>query len=296
MTPPRQILPDQNFEVTTRTFARTFRLLPRSDINQLVLYVLGLAAQRYGIVLYGLVVMITHYHLKGRDVRGRLPEFQRLLNSLIARALNARQGLDDKLWSGDGYHLVRPQSADDIRARMGYILANPVAADLVNRAQDYPGVLILPKDIGRTLVVNRPTFFFPEDSKLPERVELCFEVPPEFAHMGRDGYVAMLEADLRERERVLREERKAEGRTVLGPDRCRQARLGDQSKSKEQWFRLRPVIAAKVKSERCAAIKALCSFRARYREALAQWREGRRDVLFPPGTWWMCHFAGAAVG
>lgn len=296
MTPPRQILPGTNFEVCARTFARTFRLLPQSEVNQLFLYVLGLAAARYGITLYGLVVMVTHYHLKGFDTLGLLPDFERDLNSLFARALNALQGLDDKLWSGDGYHLVRPQSAEDLRARMGYILANPVAADLVSRAADYPGVLILPRDIGRTLVVDRPTFFFPPDSKLPERVEVRFEVPPEFEHMGRDGYVAMLEADLREREQELREQRKAEGRTVLGADRCRKAKLGDHSKSKEQWFRLRPVIAARVRAERIAAIKALATFRARYHEALDAWRGGQRDAIFPLGTWWMCRFAGAAVG
>lgn len=240
--------------------------------------------------------MITHYHLAGFDALGLLPEFQRYFNSLFARALNCRQGLDDKLWSGDSYHLVRPQCAHDLRRRLAYILANPVAADLVARAADFPGLIILPRDIGRTITVERPKFFFPEDSELPETVDVRFEVPPEFAELGRDGYVAMLEADLRESEQQHRERREAEGRSVLGSDRCRKARLGDHSRTFEKWFRLRPTIAAKVKAERIAAIRVLSSFRARYREALAAWREGDRGVLFPPGTWWMCRFAGAAVG
>ncbi|MCB9604772.1 MAG: hypothetical protein H6720_31010, partial [Sandaracinus sp.] len=105
MTPPRQILPNTNFEVCTRTFARTFRLLPTPAIKNAILYIVGVAAARYNITLYAMVAMTTHYHLAGRDTDGRLPEFIQYVNSLLARALNAEQGMDDKFWSGDGYHL-----------------------------------------------------------------------------------------------------------------------------------------------------------------------------------------------
>ena len=296
MTPPRQILPGTSFEICTRTLARTYRLLPCAQVNNLFLYVLGVAAQRYGITLYGLVVMITHYHLLGLDLHGRLPEFVCYFNSLFARALNAYQGLDDKVWSGDGYHLLRPQSADDLLERMTYIMSNPVSADLVDRAADFPGVLINPRDIGRTIIVERPNFFFREDSTMPERVELRFEVPEEFTALGREQYVDLLQQKLRVREREARSERRADGRVVLGCRRCRQAALGRRSRTWEQWFRLRPTIAARLKAQRVEAIRDLKAFRARYYEALAAWREGVDDVVFPPGTWWMCQFAGAAVG
>ncbi len=67
------------------------------------------------------------------------------------------------------------------------------------------------------------------------------------------------------------------------------------SRSYEQWFQLRPVIAAKMKADCIAAIRALQAFRQQCYEALAAWRDGNREVLFPTGTWWMCKFAGAAV-
>jgi hypothetical protein len=43
------------------------------------------------------------------------------------------------------------------------------------------------------------------------------------------------------------------------------------------------------------AIKALKTFRNAYRAALKLWRSGTRSVHFPPGTWWMTTFHGAAV-
>ena len=296
MTPPRQILPDQNFEICSRTFARTFRLLPKPAITNLFLYILGIAAKRYGITLYGLVVMVTHYHLTGKDLWGRLPEFAQYFNSLFARALNAYQGMEDKLWSGDGYHLLRPQSEGDLVARMVYIIANPVAADLVDCAAEFPGLIIRPDDIGKTITARRPEFFFRDDGTMPDSIDLTFEVPAEFEHLGRDGYVKLLKDQLKARECEHRRERVAAGRNVMGAQRCRNASLGRRSSSFERWFQLRPTIAARVKLERIEATKALESFHDQYRVALAMWRDGVRDALFPPGTWWMCRFCGAAVG
>ena len=294
MTPPRQITADTTFDVTLRTHSRTFRLLPSHQVNNLFLYLLGLAAGRYRIKVYGVVVMATHIHLQGKDCDGRLPDFTQYFHSLLARALNCLQGLDDKVWSGDGYNIVRPQAPHDLLSRLVYAAANPAAAGLVNRATDYPGVVTCPDDIGKTFTATRPTFFFRES--MPATSSLCFEVPDDFAHLGRDGFVKLFGDSLREREQQHRAERKATGRTVLGPKRCKQIAVGQKSRSYEQWFRLRPVIAAKMKADRIAAIQALVAFRNQYREALHAWRNGKRDVLFPVGTWWMCQFAGAAVG
>lgn len=277
-----------------RTLARTFRLLPTREINNLFLYLLGVSAARYGVRLHGLAVMATHYHLQGNDRDGKLPKFTRYLHSLFARAVNCHQGLDDKVWSGDGYNLVRPQSANDMLARIVYGAANPAAAGIVNHAEDYPGVVIRPQDIGRTITATRPDFFF--RTSMPATVELRFEIPDAFAHMERDAYVAMLERALSEREWQHRNERKAAGQSVMGAKRCRAIALGRRSRSYEQWFQLRPTIAAKMKSDRIAAIRALLAFRDHYRAALTEWRSGNHAVVFPVGTWWMHHFAGAAVG
>lgn len=311
MTPPRQILPGQLFDACSRTLARGHRLVPSPQIAQLFYYLLGALAPKHGIRIFAAVQMSTHYHLVGLDTLGRLPLFMQEFNSIFARALNALQGFDDKVWSGDGYGLVRPEAAQDLLGRIVYALANPVAAELVGRAEDYPAAISRPSDIGRSITIERPAFFFRgPKSKMPEQVVLRFEVPDEFAEHGVDGYVALLRTELGRVESRHRAERKKAGRGVLGVDRCREVRLNHRSRSWERWFRLRPAVAARLAFDRAAALLRLSDFRDRYRVALARWRAAERgaaqlmavagasaplvgaDVLFPAGTWWMRRLAG----
>ena len=92
---------------------------------------------------------------------------------------------------------------------------------------------------------------------MPAAVTIRFEVPPEFEHLGRDGYVALLERRVREREAEHRRERKEAGRSVMGARRLRKVRPEERAKSWEKWFRTRPTIAAKATSVRTAAIEAI---------------------------------------
>lgn len=295
MTPPRRVLKDTPVEITQRTLDRTFRFLPRHEINNLVLYVLGVGAQRYGVSLYGFVMMVTHYHLTARDVRGNMPAFVGYVNSLLARALNAKQKRRDKVWSGSGYVAVVPQAPHDLMGKIVYGLANPAAADLVNRVEDFPGVVITPDRIGTSITVDRPDFFFKDGGKMPDQVTVRFEVPPEFEHLGLDAYRALLWQQLREREAAYRDERRRTDRTVMGTKRLRQVVCGQRSRTPEPWSTLRPTVAAKVRAERFAALQALRAFREAYRDAWARWRAGEREVTFPAGTWWVVVYAGAAA-
>lgn len=296
MTPPRQVLPDTSLEITQRTLGRAFRFLPRREIRQLVLYVLGVAAMRYDVSLYGFALLVTHYHLTMRDRLGNYPDFVRYLNSLLARSMNALQGESDKLWSGSGYVAVRPQSGEDLVRKIVYGMANPAAAGLVNRLEDFPGLVISPDDIGREIEVERPRFFFRDKGSMPDKVVLRFEIPPEFEHLGLEGYRRLLWEQLREKEHEHRVERRASGRSVVGRKRLMQAALGQRSTSWEQWFTLRPEVAARLQADRVAAIRALKSFRTSYREAWRRWREGDREVEFPVGSWWLPKYAGATTG
>lgn len=314
MTPPRQILPNQVFDVCSRTLGRTFRLVPSVQVTELFYYLLGLLGPKHGIQFYAAVQMSSHYHLVGLDTLGRLPLFMQEFNSLLARALNALQGLEDKVWSGDGYGLVRPVGEQDVLGRIVYALSNPSAADLVHHAEDHAGAISRPSEIGITRTIERPAFFFRAlKGKVPDRVTLRFDVPEAFAGLGRDGYVALLRSELSAVEQQHRATRKAAGRTVLGADRCRSVRHNQRSGAWERWFAVRPAIAARRVADRVAALDRLREFRDRYIAALARWREAARsaacaavdglaapgsallDVVFPAGTWWMRRFAGVVT-
>lgn len=293
MTAPRCIVAGANFETCARTLDRTYRLMPTPEVKQLFLYVLGIAAQRFNVTLYGLVVMMNHYHLKGHDNDGRLPRFKQYANSLIARALNRLQGTQDSLWSGRPYGHLRPGDADDLMRRMSYIMANPAAADLVQRAEEFPGLIILPSDIGRSIEVERPSFFFRKS--MPKKVTLRFEMPPEFEEMGLEAYAGELWDHLRAAEEMHRNRRKRDKKGVLGKRRCRRTALHGRPHQKEKAFGMRPAVSAASQETRRQALRELRTFRDAYRVAYAAWCRGDRETAFPPGTYRMCTMAGCPM-
>jgi hypothetical protein len=294
MTPPREIAAGQTFEITSRAINRTFFFAPTAVITQLFMFLLGVYAKRRGILLYGVVLMSNHYHLLGLDVRGNLPDFVRDLNSIFARALNVHHGKDDKIWSGDGYHLVRPINPEDVMHRMVYLAANPAAAGLVNRAEEFPGAIVTPAIVGVTKSYQRPDFFFSERGPWPEVIEVTFEVP-DCMEMTRSAYIAAFSSALKQREWQHRRERRATGKGVVGAGACRLVTPAERAKTGEKNGRQKFAIACKDDLCRVAAIGRVRAFREAYLVALEEWREDVSGVVFPHGSWWVRRFAGAAV-
>ncbi len=292
-TPARQIEPGQIFEVTSRCLSRRFFLPPTPKVTEAFMFILAHYARVHGITLYALAVMANHYHLLGRDNRGTLPHFMRDLNGFIARCLNSQHARDDKLWSGDGYHIVRPVNAEDVWARLMYITSNPVNADLVTRTEDYPGFVTTPKLIGEELTFKRPSFFR-EDGKMPETSSLTFEVPPVFG-LARREYVERYRLELRTAEFEAKQRRRLVGKSVVGAARLRRVVVGSQPLSTEQWFRERGDFACACKSALAAAYAARRAFLDEYAVCRSIWREDQSGVVFPPGTWWVREYAGAEV-
>jgi hypothetical protein len=292
MTPPREIIAGQTFEITSRAINRTFFFAPTGVITQLFMFLLGVYAKRRGVILYGVVLMSNHYHLLGLEGLGNLPDVVRDLNALFARALNVYHGKDDKIWSGDGYHLVRPIHPEDVMHRMVYLAANPAAAGLVNRVEEFPGAVVTPGSIGVTKLYRRPDFFFSERGAWPEFAEVTFEVPACMG-MTKSEYVAAFSKALREREWTHRLARKAEGRGVIGAAACRAVTPRERATSQEKHGRRKFSIACKDEARRCEEIRRVRAFREAYLVALEEWREDVSGVVFPHGTWWVRRFAGA---
>ena len=295
MTLPRKIVPGEAFEVSRRTMYRMFMLVPTLAVRELILYVLGVAAKRYSVSLYAAVVLLNHFHLLGRDNLGVLPDFMRDFDSLVARALNTYLGKEEAVWSSDGYTPLRPVSPDALERRIRYVLANPLEANLVARLVDYPHVILQPGDVGRDIVIKRPRFFFSANTDLPSEVVVRFEQPPEYAHMTEAEYRAHLRGMIETLEREHRERRESSGVSVMGARRLQKVRWHERPASEEEWFRLRPQVAARDRALRIEAIQRLVGFRAAYREAYLAYRAGAHDTVFPAGTWWMHRQLGVAV-
>ncbi len=293
MTPPRRVLPGTSYLVTRRCSERRFFLRPSRVANEIFLYVLAVAARRYGVLVHAFCVLSNHCHLVITDPGGRLPEFMQYLDSLVARAVNASLGRFEGFWATDGsYSAVEPLDPRDVVAKTAYVLANPVAAGLVRRGAEWPGLWTSPDQIGSaTLVARRPKLFFNPNGYLPDAVELELTVPAGFASAAE--FRSLLATALRELEEVHHVELASQGRRFLGVARVLAQDPFARPPQGEPRFELKPRIAARDKWRRIEGILRLKSFLQDYRRAWLERRSGAANVVFPAGTYLLRVLHGA---
>ena len=89
----------------------------------------------------------------------------------------------------------------------------------------------------------------------------------------------------------IRTEMANKGRRFLGVRAIRAQSPFSSPKTREPRGRINPRIACRDKWKRIERIRQRQAFLSQYRHALALWREGNTDVVFPAGTYWMRHHA-----
>ena len=257
------------------------------------MYCLAVATERYGILIHSYTVQSNHYHLELTDVHGNLPEFMCWFNRHIAKSINSQLGRWENLFDNGKYSAVHLVDAAAVRDKMAYILANPVEAELVERAKDWPGCWSDPNSIdGAPITVERPKGFFRSDGPMPKTATLRLTRPPCFSDMTTKDFRKMVKADLAEREANVRKRMERARRTFLGVRAIRATSPFSSPHSREPRRNLNPRIASRNKRTRDEAIRERQVFLDAYRVALTAWRQGRRDAVFPAGTYWMRHHAG----
>ena len=259
----------------------------------IVRFCAAVAAARTGVQIHAYCVMSSHIHLIVTDVDGRLPEFAAWLNEFVAKCLNADQGLWEGFWSNDHYSAVQLETADDVWAKLCYVLANPVSSWLVEAPEQWPGAMSKPDEFGTSTTIERPPVFFRKKGKTPATAELAITRPPLLGDLTDAEASRSLMERLKARTAELVEEAKAAGRRFLGVAAVLLQSPTDAPTTHEPRRGLNPTLAAKDKDVRLAAIERLKQFRADYRTALASWRKGERLIEFPHGTYWLRLFAGA---
>ena len=281
MTVPRQVLPGATYLVTRRCAQRQFLLKPSRITNDVFLYLLAVAAHRFGIDVHAFCVLSNHFHLVVTDSRAQLPAFHQFLDALAARALNASLGRWEAFWAPNSYSAVTLVSPSDVLDKAAYVLANPVAAGLVRAGRLWPGLWSAPEWIGaRTLEVRRPKHFFDEKGVLPERASLKLTPPPGFA--SPEEFRDQLAAALAQRE--AQAERDAPS-GFLGVARVLAQKPTGRPAPGEPRRALNPRAAARDKWKRIEVLRRLVEFLRSYRSAWAARRAGRADAVFPRGTY-----------
>jgi hypothetical protein len=156
----------------------------------------------------------------------------------------------------------------------------------VERGRQWPGVWSNPRSLGKPgEIVERPTHYFTDDGTMPERAVLTYSRPPGFASL--DAFLALVMARLEDLEEVASAERAAKGLRVAGVRRVLNQRHTDGPASVEPRRALDPRIASMDRRTRIEVLDRLAHFFESHREALLRYLSGKRNVLFPHGTYLM---------
>jgi hypothetical protein len=203
-------------------------------------------------------------------------------------------------WDAEQTSVVRLLTEQAVVEKLAYVMANPVQAGLVRRARDWPGVTVVPQELGRrTWTLNRPDAYFRADNRQwPDAVELSLLLPPVWAERcGAEEVREAVGEELERQERMAHQEIRKRGWRFLGAERVRRLSPYRRATSFELLRDRNPTFAVGRGQRKMffAAVAELRAFRKAYRQALEQWRAGLRSVVFPQGTWCMCHVHGVVV-
>ena len=279
---PRPILPGSIYLLTRRCTQRQFLLKPTALTSQIFEYCLAVAAERTGVLVHAACVLSNHWHAVISDPHGQLPVFTAFLHKFVSKAVNASLGRRENLWASEQPSQLRLVGPEDVIARMIYTLANPVAAKLVARAGQWPGVWgYLPK---HSKAVARPRIFFRNDGPMPAVATLSY-VPPQLPGFSVDAVYGAVAAGVAACEVEVASALRRERRRVLGVKAVLTQDVYDSPKSAEERCGLSPRIAAKNKWARIEALGRLKAFVDHYRAAFRAWAAGARDTVFPAGTY-----------
>jgi hypothetical protein len=209
------------------------------------------------------------------------------MNALLARR--------DYFWASSSYSAVALQGPSDIVDKAAYVLANPVAAGLVRRGRQWPGLWLDPERLThRELEFERPSRFFrPRGATaLPDRARLGLVAPPGFDSVQE--FTRAVAIALESREALAAVELRSAGRPVRGAAAVLAQQPFARPRTQEPLGGLNPRLACRDKWRRIQALGNLAEFLAAYRLAFARWRAGALDVLFPHGTYLMRVLHGAS--
>jgi REP element-mobilizing transposase RayT len=296
MSRARQILAGTTYLVTRRCSEQRFFLRPSERVNAIILFLLAVAAERSGILLHAYCVLSNHWHIVLTDPGGRLPVFNQYVDSLVARAVNFVNRRKDHFWESGSYSAVQLETPATSVQKIAYTLANPVAAGLVRHAHEWPGLWSGVTRIGGEAIdVERPADFFRDGkrkrARMPRSASLRLHLPPGFA--SAETFQAQLLQELQTAEEHAAHEVASTRRSFLGAARVLAQNPLARPNTAGLPREINPRVASTDGPKRAEALGRLAEFLSAYQEALAEWRRGVRDALFPPGTYLMRVLHGA---
>ena len=282
MTKPRRHIEGQVALLTRRCSERRYFLRPDDYIRKVARFEVGKAAVRHGQHVYAAVAMSNHVHLAVGDTTGERSKFMQDVMSGIARARNCDLGRRGHFWGPGSYGDTVLLDKDSIKRKLLYIWLNPVRAGLVERAEDWPGFKILPRDWGTKVRIEKPGKFY--GRRNPDVVEFIPQPPPGFEDMDLNEVKDYFEDLLRTAEDEIASLRKEESISVRGKEAVKSIDPEGKPTTEEPLRTTNPRFATKNRTLMAAAKASYRTFCDRYESVRQRWIGGAKKVRFPCGT------------
>src|SRR6266545_3104796 len=265
-------------EVTCRTVQGRLLLCPSSQLNDIILGVLGRAQRKHPVEIVGYVFASNHFHCLLRVENAKqLSDFMCFFNSNLAKEIGRRTG-----WK------------EEVRiARLKYVLSHGVKEGLVGRVEEWPGVhCAVPLMTGatvegtwfdRTLEYNarlRREDFEARKYAFPQ--EVILSQLPCWRHLDPESYRSRIAQLVQEINSTARRDREAKGIKPLGPKTILAQNPFDRPEAPKKSPA--PLFHAFRREARKALWEAYSWFVAAFREAAEKLRAGDCAAKFPIGS------------
>lgn len=277
MRPPRRWRPGARWSIVFRCARAEYRLRPDPERVELVGYWLARALRLCpGIQLHAVSVPSNHGHLEVTDNGSEMSRFMACFLGPLAKDINYLDGLR-------GQFLERRFNATEIVddgaliERIAYTVTNPVAAGLVKRHQDWPGLSCWFGSGAEAYTFRRfrrrawDWACHVEGEVVPREPFYAFEVMELCGAQGVDE--AATRAAIEAREHAVRKPH------VLGPNTAQHVDpRGRPDRSKRET---RPICHASTPEMWTSFLHGWKKFVQAYRDASQAFRDGAFDVSFP---------------
>ena len=282
MTKPRRHIPGQVALVTRCCSERRYFLKPDDYIRRVTTFETGKAAERHGQHIYAAVAMPNYVQFVMGDTTAERSRFMQDAMSAIARARNRDLGRKGHFWAAGQFGNRVLMGRDTIERRLLNIWLAPVQAGFVDRAEDWPGLMIMPKHWGETITIDKPSRFYGRAN--PDRVEFTPKRPPGYDDMSlqevKEHFQRLLKIAEDEieavRQEINQEANEAGQACELDPN--------DSPKTPEPPRRRIPRFATQNEELMERARSIYRRFLDQYETVRQRWVSGKKSVEFPAGT------------
>lgn len=279
-------------EVTFRTVQGRYLMRPSSQVNDIILGVLGRAQAKFPVELFAFVFLSNHAHILMRvESAERMAEFTGFLKSNLAKELGRIYDWREKFWA-KRYHSASVADSEKIQTeRFLYLLKNSCKENLVASPLEWPGVSSAAALYRGEMTMtgtwyNRTAEYRARQRgkrKLFPSTETVYLSPlPFLEHCSAKEQREFVVNAVRQVEEETRARHQQERTRPLGARRVRRQNPHAKPKS----FEPSPgkLFHYSTNEELLAMRTARDMTEAAYRDAAKRLRRGEADVRFPQGT------------